>query len=198
MPIILKKKHIELAIIGLGNIGEEYQNHRHNIGFIIIDHISKQQKVSFKKKKHAYVSELKINDKNILLIKPTTMMNNSGEAIKKINKRYNIKKMIVIFDEIDHKFGYMSIKTNPGNISHNGVRSIKEKLAHKNFYCLRIGIACQQKIYNLSKYVLSEFSILEKNQLPIIVEKAILCLFMLLQENVEAIMNNLNKKYLLD
>ena len=198
MPIILKKKNIDLTIIGLGNIGEQYQNNRHNVGFIIIEELCNQKEIKFKKRKKYYIAELKIKNKNIILVKPSTNMNNSGDAIKAIYKKYNIKKMIVLFDEIDHDFGYMSIKTCPGNISQNGIRSIKKKLINKNFYCLRVGIGCQQKIHNLSKYVLSDFSMLEKEQLSIIVNKAVECLFMLVHQDVQAIMNSLNKKYLLD
>ena len=135
---------MEIFIVGLGNIGKEYEKSPHNTGFEVIDKISKKNqfgefKESFDKK--YLFSKDKIGKKNVVLIKPLTFMNNSGEAIRSLIKKSKAKKenLWVIHDEIDLPAGKMKISQNKKSAGHKGVESIIKTLKSNDFIRFRIG-----------------------------------------------------------
>ena len=150
-----------LVIVGLGNIGDNYNNTRHNIGFMTVDKIFKQYNFPDWKKKDKYLySKKKINQNEILLIKPTTFMNLSGEAVLNISTLYKIRPddIIVIHDDLDLKLGKIKIKTGGGSAGHNGIKNIDEKIG-KNYNRIRIGIGKSTNPYiDTINYVLGKFS----------------------------------------
>lgn len=178
-----------LVITGLGNIGENYNNTRHNIGFIAIDKIAEKYNFPEWKQKDKYIySKQKIENIEILLVKPTTFMNLSGEAILNISTVYKIKPddIIVIHDDLDLELGKIKIKTGGGNAGHNGLKNIDEKIG-KNYHRIRIGISKPTNPYiDTINYVIGKFS---KQELEIIDRQ----INILLETFNEIIAKNFNK-----
>ncbi len=154
-------------IIGLGNPGEEYKKTRHNAGFLALDKLvlsSKYQVLSTQSKFNAEISNGVIDDEKILLVKPQTFMNNSGQAVKAIVDYYKIKPedIVVIHDDLDIPFGEYKISKNKNSGGHKGVQSIIDYLGTKDFTRIRIGIGTG--VQDLScktpteKFVLERFS----------------------------------------
>lgn len=168
-------------VVGLGNPGKSYQKTRHNIGFVVVDNLLKalnpDSNWSLSKKFNAEIAELNINDEKIILVKPMTFMNRSGEAVGIIINYYKIKPqdLIVIHDDKDLKLGDTKIQTNRGDAGHNGIKSIIEHLGTRNFTRVRIGVAStnEKKMANTGKFVLSKFALGEKKKVKEAIEVAV-------------------------
>ncbi|MFC1612363.1 aminoacyl-tRNA hydrolase [Patescibacteria group bacterium] len=148
-------------IVGLGNPGKKFEKTRHNVGFMAIDFLRKTldaPKFKFDKKFNAEVSEIKIKQEKIILAKPQTFMNNSGEAVSAILSFYKIlpEKLTVIHDDLDLDLEVLRESFGRGSAGHNGIESIMENLKTKKFNRLRIGIG---RPLNLppESYVLQNF-----------------------------------------
>ena len=150
------------CIIGLGNIGKEYENTRHNSGFIAVDYIANKYNISVdKKKKKCIYGEGIINGNKVAIVKPTTFMNLSGEAIVEIMNWYKIEKedLLVIYDDIDLKLGEVRYREKGSSGTHNGMRNIIANLKTEEFSRLRIGIENRKDVpIPLIDYVLQRFS----------------------------------------
>ena len=138
------------AIIGLGNPGNKYAKNRHNAGFIILDELQEDWSFpdfEFSKKFDADISEGNRNGEKILLVKPQTFMNESGEAVQKIMSFYKLtpEDITVIHDDLDINFGEMKVATDSRAAGHNGVQDIIDKLGTQNFKRIRIGIEGEEK-----------------------------------------------------
>lgn len=152
-------------IVGLGNPGKEYELTRHNVGFYIIDnYLSDPVWKDFKKK--ALICEKKINNEKVIFVKPTTYMNNSGEAIKSILSYYKlfIDDMLVIQDDIAIELGKSRIKYESSDGGHNGIKSIINSIGSSKFLRLKIGLAKEKEIDTIS-YVLGKMTKKEINQI---------------------------------
>lgn len=156
----------DLLIVGLGNPGQNYENTRHNIGFIVVDHLHKSWNGSaFSEKwKGLYVS-LRMSGKKIHLVKPLTYMNRSGESVREFFRFFKIQpaKLLIVHDDLDMSTGRIKLVKGGGSGGHNGIKSITEQLGIKDFYRLKIGIGRPGKgdvhrDYPVEKYVLSTFS----------------------------------------
>jgi PTH1 family peptidyl-tRNA hydrolase len=154
-------------IIGLGNPGEKYQKNRHNTGFIILDELNEDWSFpdfEFSKKFNADISEGIFEGDKIILAKPQTFMNNSGEAVQKIMSFYKLasEAILVIHDDLDINFGESKISNDSGPAGHNGVQDIINKIGTKNFKRIRIGIEGEEKrktrIIPGDVFVLQDFS----------------------------------------
>ncbi len=157
-------------IIGLGNPGEEYKKTRHNAGFLTVDALAlKLQATSYKLQANfnAEVSEGIIDNKKIILAKPQTFMNNSGQAVRAILDYYKIKPedIVVIHDDLDILLGEYKISKNKNSGGHKGVQSIIDYLGTKDFTRIRIGIMTENKKTPTEKFVLERFS---KDEMKII------------------------------
>ena len=150
------------CIIGLGNIGKEYENTRHNSGFIMLDKIANKYNISIdKKKKKCIYGEGNINGQKVALVKPTTFMNLSGEAIVEIMNWYKVelKDILVIYDDIDLNFGQIRYKEKGSSGTHNGMRNIIQNLKSEEFARVRVGIENRGDVpIPLIDYVLQKFS----------------------------------------
>lgn len=155
------------CIIGLGNIGREYENTRHNAGFIAIDSLSEKYNIVLDKKKKKYVyGEGIINGKKVSIIKPTTYMNLSGEAIVEMMNWYKIapQDILVIYDDVDIKLGTIRYREKGSSGTHNGMRNIIANIKTEEFARIRIGIENRGDIpIPLMDYVLQKFSKEELN-----------------------------------
>lgn len=170
-------------IVGLGNPGKKYNQTRHNIGFEIVDKIQSEFKEynftqwSKNKKFQAETCEGFCNDEKIILAKPYTFMNESGQAVQALMNFYKIPPLdlIVIHDDLDLELGKIKIQKNISSAGHNGIKSIIEKTGTQMFWRVRIGIAKsdKQKQGETAKFVLNKFNLLEKIKIKKITRQAI-------------------------
>lgn len=146
------------AIIGLGNPGPKYHNHRHNIGFRVLDALAEQHGGSWQTKDNAEVAQITINDQRVLLIKPLTFMNDSGRVISPLLKQgIKAENILVVHDELEKPFGNLSIRIGGSAKGHNGLRSIIGACG-PDFARLRFGIGRPEQREDVPNYVLSNFS----------------------------------------
>lgn len=157
----------KFLIVGLGNIGSEYANTRHNIGFKVLDYIANQEEISFQTVKLGEVAELKIKGRTLLLLKPNTYMNLSGKAVKYWLEKENIEKenMLVITDDLNLAFGTIRIKTKGSDGGHNGLKNIQLLLNSTEYPRFRFGISDAFKKGQQVNYVLGEWDAEEKEKL---------------------------------
>lgn len=157
----------KFLIVGLGNIGAEYVNTRHNIGFKILDYFANQESISFQTQKLGEVAEFKIKGRTVLLLKPNTYMNLSGKAVKYWLEKENIEKdnMLVITDDLNLSFGSIRIKTKGSDGGHNGLKNIQLLLNSTEYPRFRFGISDAFKKGKQVDYVLGEWSLEEKEAL---------------------------------
>jgi PTH1 family peptidyl-tRNA hydrolase len=161
-----------ILLVGLGNPGDKYHNNRHNIGFKAVDEIVYRFNFSsFKNKFQGQVAEGLISGTRILAFKPSTYMNNSGQAVREISKFYKIElsDIIVFHDELDIQFAKIKVKMGGGAGGHNGLKSIDAHIG-KDYMRVRIGIDHPGDRDYVSEYVLSDFSKTEAQKLQDLLE----------------------------
>ena len=154
-------------IVGLGNIGKEYENTRHNMGFMLVDRYLEYKNITdkFKEKFNAMYVETTINNEKVIFIKPTTYMNNSGIAVRAFLDFYklDVQDVLVISDDLDLDLGKFRLRRNGSSGGHNGLKSIISHLGTDGFKRLRIGISNDKD--DVINYVLSKFSKKELNEI---------------------------------
>lgn len=157
----------KFLIVGLGNIGSEYVNTRHNIGFKILDYFTQKENLNYQSVKLGELAEYKIKGRTILLLKPNTYMNLSGKAVKYWLEKENIAKenMLVITDDLNISFGTIRIKTKGSDGGHNGLKNIQLLLNSTEYPRFRFGISDEFKKGRQVDYVLGEWNEEEKNAL---------------------------------
>lgn len=185
-------------IVGLGNIGKKYKNTRHNIGFQCLDFIHAEWKIENwheEKKFDAYIARTEWSEKKLILAKPVTYMNLSGEAVKKISKFFKLspEQIIIIYDDLDLPFGNIRIRKNGGPGTHNGMKSIIENLKTENFPRIRLGIETREEKTEATSYVLGTWLKKEEKVLKKIFENAKNALETALKEGFEKTMENYNE-----
>ncbi len=184
------------VIAGLGNPGKKYENTRHNMGFITVDQLAIKHDIKVDKLKFkALVGEGRIADQKVLLVKPQTYMNLSGESIRQIMHFYKLdpEKLIVIYDDIDIELGALRIRKFGSAGTHNGMKSVVYQLQSDRFPRIRIGIGSQKK-GDLVDFVIGGFS---KEEVPVLEEtvtKAVSAIECILAEDVDIAMNQYNTK----
>tara|TARA_Y100001934_G_scaffold146950_1_gene176531 strand:+ start:45 stop:614 length:570 start_codon:yes stop_codon:yes gene_type:complete len=149
-----------LVLVGLGNPETKYSMNRHNVGFMTIDSISKKYAfTTFKSKFQAHITKKQLSDKTVLLVKPQTFMNLSGQSLNQIKKFYKIENnnIIVIHDDLDLKIGDVRTKVGGGSGGHNGLKSIDSHIGN-DYIRIRIGIDHPGNKDLVNKYVLSDFN----------------------------------------
>ena len=143
-------------IVGLGNPGEDYKNNRHNIGFLILEFLTKkyESKFTIKNKLKSRCSEFKINNLTYKLFLPNTFMNKSGEAVRAIVDWYklDLNQLFIIVDDMDLPIGKIRFRKKGGSGGHNGLKSIIENLQTQNFNRIRVGIGSPKTIKTLTNY----------------------------------------------
>lgn len=188
---------MKYLIVGLGNIGREYENTRHNIGFMILDALAKASNVIFDvNKRYGGIAEVKVKNKQLVLLKPSTYMNLSGNAIRYWLQKENIpvENLLVIVDDIALPFGSLRLKTKGSDAGHNGLKHIQEILGSNQYSRLRFGIGNDYPPGGQVDYVLGEFSNEEQKQLPDRIEKANEIIKSFALAGVQITMNQYNNK----
>lgn len=150
----------KFLIVGLGNIGEEYADTRHNIGFKIVDHLAAEGGAKFSSDRLADVAYIKHKGKQLVLIKPTTYMNLSGKAINYWlqSEKIELNNLMVLVDELALPFGKIRIGPKGSDGGHNGLKSIQEVLGHSNYNRLRFGISNEFNKGSQVNYVLGKWN----------------------------------------
>lgn len=183
-------------IAGLGNPGRKYEHTRHNIGFITVDYLADKHGIKINKIKHkALVGEGIISGQKVLLAKPQTFMNLSGQSLRELVSYYKpeLSNLIVVYDDIDLPMGGMRIRRSGSSGTHNGMRSIIYDLQRDDFPRLRIGIGGERKM-RLADYVTGGFGKEEKKLMENSVARAASALECILAAGIDKAMNEYNGK----
>lgn len=159
---------MKYLIAGLGNIGSEYHYTRHNIGFRVLDALAKASNIVFTDKRYGEVAELKVKGRTLILLKPSTFMNLSGNAVRywMQQEKIPIENLLVVVDDLALPFGTLRLKGKGSDAGHNGLKHIQTTLGTQNYPRLRFGIGNDFPKGMQVDYVLSNFSKEEENLLP--------------------------------
>jgi peptidyl-tRNA hydrolase, PTH1 family len=164
---------MKYLIAGLGNIGDEYANTRHNVGFLVLDALAQEAGVKFETQRLASVAEMRLKGRTLILMKPTTYMNLSGKAVKYWldKEKIPIENLLVVTDDLDLESGALRLKPRGSGGSHNGMNHIIETFGFSEFPRLRVGIGSDfargfQVDYVLGKWTKSEEKIM-LNRIPL-------------------------------
>lgn len=187
---------IEYIVAGLGNIGKEYENTRHNAGFIVLDRLAeglgaRVDSVKF----HALVGEGVVAGKRVLLMKPTTFMNNSGEAVGEAARFYKIpaENVLIISDDISLPVGKIRIRRKGSHGGHNGLKSIESHLSSSDYPRVKIGVGQKpHPDYDLVSWVLGKFPAEDRESLKKAAEDASLAIPLLIEGKFEEAMGKFN------
>lgn len=185
-------------IAGLGNPSKEYEGTRHNVGFQVIDRIADKYNISVDTKKHrAFIGKGMVANQKVILAKPQTFMNLSGESIRSLLDYYKIdeeNELIVIYDDISLEPGQIRIRAKGSAGGHNGIKNIIQHLGGQVFPRIKVGVGEKPPKMDLADYVLGHFSKEEKEQMEEGYEHAIHALELMLQGEMSAAMNEYNRK----
>lgn len=165
---------MKYLIAGLGNFGLEYANTRHNIGFMILDAFAKASNISFKPARYGDLAEVRIKSKELILLKPSTYMNLSGNAVRYWLQKQDIEEsnLLVIVDDLALPFGQLRLRKKGSDGGHNGLKHISQILGHEEYPRLRFGIGNENKQFNTIDFVLGQWSPDEQSKLPERIEVA--------------------------
>lgn len=165
-----------VCVVGLGNPGAEYARTRHNIGFLVADLLAERlgARFSHPRGERAEITEARLDETRLVLCKPQTYMNLSGEAVAPLAKFHKIaaRDVIAIHDEVDLPFGEIRVKRGGGEGGHNGLRSLTKHLGTKDYLRVRIGVGRPPGRQDTADFVLSAFNATERDEVPVIVEQA--------------------------
>lgn len=166
---------MKYLIVGLGNIGPEYADTRHNIGFIVLDELARQEGARFQNSRLAYYTEVSFKGRTLCLIKPTTYMNLSGKALSYWMKDLKIPvgNVLVIVDDLSLPLGTLRLKPKGSAAGHNGLKNIEEVLGNNNYARLRFGIGDNYPKGHQVDFVLSPFDKDEQPELPALIDRSI-------------------------
>jgi PTH1 family peptidyl-tRNA hydrolase len=183
-------------IVGLGNPGKKYQHTRHNLGFLVIDRLARQNHIAVTKKLcGALIGEWGANGENVILAKPQTFMNRSGTAVKEVLREYRggSADLLVIYDDLDLPFGRIRIRTHGGAGGHRGIASIMENLAGAPFCRIRVGVGRPPGAMDAADFVLESFNAGEVGELSEILDRAAASVDCLLRDGVRRAMELYNR-----
>jgi PTH1 family peptidyl-tRNA hydrolase len=184
-------------IVGLGNPDREYRNNRHNVGFMVLDRLADRLGTSFSRvKMNALMTAIRYGDERLILIKPQTFMNLSGQAVSSFSRYYRLPRenLLVVYDDVDLPFETLRLKPDGGDAGQKGVRSIIQQLGTKEFPRLRVGIGRPPGRTPVSSYVLQDFSKTEKELLPHVLENASSAVLHFIDQGLESAMTLYNQQ----
>lgn len=187
-------------VVGLGNPGSKYAGNRHNVGFMVVDRLAQRSGAgAFREKFQGVFTKTEWGNHEVILLKPMTFMNLSGESVQKAMSffKVDLKSVVVLHDELDVPFGQSRIKVSGGAAGHNGLRSIIEQCSSQDFARVRIGISRPQSGPNSEKiegYVLSDFNSSERAEISDVIEKAADMAEAVVSKGAQAAMNQFNTR----
>ena len=185
-------------IVGLGNPTKEYNGTRHNVGFDVIDAIADKYNISVTERKcRAFCGSGMIEGRKVILVKPQTYMNLSGESVRGFIDFYKIDvetELLVIYDDVSLDVGQLRIRKKGSAGGHNGIKNIIQHTGTNVFLRIKVGVGEKPKEYDLADYVLGHFSKAEKEMMLDGYDNAIEAVRMIVQDDIDAAMNQFNKK----
>lgn len=191
-------KNTEFFVIaGLGNPGREYAETKHNVGFLVIDRLAEKYNIKVEKfKNKALIGDGTICGKRVLLVKPQTFMNLSGESIREIVNFYKIPqdRFVVIFDDTSLPEGQIRLREKGSHGGHNGIRNIIQQMGTDVFWRIKVGIGAKPNGWDLADYVLAKF---DKDALPLMedgMDKAVQAVELILSRGMQDAMNRMNQR----
>lgn len=185
-------------IVGLGNPGKQYEHTRHNVGFDTIDVLAERYRISVDAKKYkALYGKGLIEGNKVILAKPQTYMNLSGESVRELIDFYKIdeaEELIVIYDDISLEPGQLRLRAKGSAGGHNGIKNIIAHLGGQEFKRIKVGVGEKPKGYDLADYVLSRFSKEERQRVDASLERAADAAVKIITDDMASAMNEYNKK----
>jgi len=193
-----KKTEIQMdkyLIVGLGNPGAEYEGTRHNTGFMVLDALAKASNIVFEDKRYGFVAETSLKGRKMILLKPTTFMNLSGNAVRYWMQKENIdqKRLLVVVDELALPLGTFRLKANGSNGGHNGLGHIQQ-LIGQQYARLRMGIGNEFNRGGQIDWVLGKYSDEEKQKLQPAIDTAVEVIKSFVLAGIDITMNQYNNK----
>ena len=183
-------------IVGLGNIGPEYAETRHNIGFKVLDALAGASNLVFADKRYGFITELKVKNQTLFLLKPSTYMNLSGNAVRywMHEKKIELERLLVVVDDLSLPFGALRMKPGGSEAGHNGLRHITQVLGTQQYARLRFGIGNDFPRGGQIDYVLGEFSDADRAIMPERLEVAGEMVKSFALSGIQFTMNHFNKR----
>ena len=185
-------------IIGLGNPTAQYEGTRHNVGFDVIDRLGEKYNIAVDTKKHkAYIGKGMIDGQKVLLVKPQTYMNLSGESVRELIDYYKAdetQELIVIYDDISLPPGQLRIRKKGSAGGHNGIKNIIAHLGHDSFMRIKVGVGEKPQGYDLAAYVLGHFDKKDREVMQQAFADAADAVVMMMNDSADAAMNHFNGK----
>lgn len=185
-------------IVGLGNPGRQYEHTRHNVGFDVMDALADKYNISISEKKHkALYGKGMIAGQKVVLAKPQTFMNLSGESVAELLNYYKLDpetEMLVIYDDISLAPGGIRIRKKGSAGGHNGIKNIIAQTGTQNFMRIKVGVGEKPKGWDLADYVLGHFDEADRKKVEEAFVDAVLATEMILQDDVDQAMNDFNGK----
>jgi len=198
---LFKKKVSELnmkkyLIVGLGNIGEEYKNTRHNIGFEILNKLVEKNETDWEVKKLADYSSFKKKGSQFLLIKPSTFMNKSGKAVRywALKEKIPLQNILIITDDLHLPFGSLRLRSKGSPAGHNGLKDIENQLNTSSYARLRFGIGQKTRPFDQVRFVLDQWNETEKSKINKRISVCIEAIVCFSLEGINSAMNRFNGK----
>jgi PTH1 family peptidyl-tRNA hydrolase len=185
----------DLLVVGLGNPGDEYAHTKHNVGADVVALLASRHGARMRRgKERALVDEVSIGGKRVALAIPLTWMNDSGESVRLLVRRYGVtpEQLVVVHDELDLPVAALRVKSGGGLAGHNGLRSIKSHLHSDEFQRVRIGVGKPTSKEQGADHVLSRFSKRERAEVDVTIEQAADAVERILTDGVDAAMNRYN------
>ena len=202
LPFLHRRQREEFAsptattlIVGLGNPGREFRDSRHNVGFMVIDQLANHLTVKMTRVQNkAIVGSTNLESVKLVLAKPQTFMNLSGEAVSGLSRFYKIPtgSILVVHDDIDLPFGTLRLRPSGGSAGQKGVQSIIERLGTQDFPRLRIGVGRPPGQKQGANYVLQDFAKSEKDELDIVLKQAMEAVIIFIHQGIDQAMNQYN------
>lgn len=190
-----EKEKTAFIIVGLGNPGREYRGSRHNIGFMILDHLAKKLGITFSRlESKALVAKGELQSHRLILAKPQTYMNLSGQAVGALVRFYKVplENLLIIYDDVDLPFETLRMRPSGGSAGQKGMQSIITNLGSPDFNRLRIGVGRPPGQMQAADYVLQDFSKAQLEVLPFILDQAVEAVTTFVSTGVENAMNKYN------
>ena len=187
---------MKYLIVGLGNIGDEYRDTRHNIGFNVVDALAKDAGVSFQDKRYGFVANMSIKGRQMVLLKPSTYMNLSGNAVRywMQQEKIPLENVLIIVDDLALPFGTLRLKPKGSDAGHNGLKHIAATLGTQNYARLRFGIGNDFPRGHQVDFVLGQFTDEDMKSMPERVSIAVDIIKSFCLAGMAITMNQFNKK----
>ena len=187
---------MKYLIVGLGNIGEEYRETRHNIGFMVLDAFAKASNIVFEDRRYGYIAETSIKGRKVFLLKPTTYMNLSGNAVRYwLNKEnIDVERLLVVVDDLSLPLGALRLKGKGSNGGHNGLGNIQSVIGTQQYARLRVGIGNDFPKGMQADWVLGKYDDNDMKELTPSIDTAIEMIKSFVLAGINITMNKFNSK----